>query len=66
MAGKIYDVFGITQPAGDEEGKGFWTRIGVGFENKDQSINLKFDYFPKDRDTNIQIREKKKDGEDDE
>ena len=28
------------------QGKSFWTRIGVGFVNKDGSINLRLDALP--------------------
>ena len=37
--------------------KGYWTRIGVAFENKDGSYNLRFDYVPTDPQTTIQIRD---------
>jgi hypothetical protein len=37
--------------------KGYWTRIGVAFANKDGSYNLRFDYVPTDPQTTIQIRD---------
>jgi len=36
--------------------KSYWTRIGVAFENKDGSYNLRFDYVPTDPQTTIQVR----------
>jgi hypothetical protein len=40
-----------------EEKKSYWTRIGVAFENRDGSWNLRFDYFPARPDTTIQLRD---------
>lgn len=38
--------------------KGFWTRIGTAFENKDGSWALRFDYFPCDLShANVQMRD---------
>lgn len=37
--------------------KKFWTRIGVAFENRDGSWNLRFDYFPTNPATTVQLRE---------
>lgn len=34
-----------------------WTRIGVGFPNKDGSVTLKFDFFPTSPDVSIQLRD---------
>src|ERR1019366_166224 len=37
--------------------RGFWTRIGVAFENRDGSWTLRFDYLPaRMSDTTIQLR----------
>ncbi|MCA9595405.1 MAG: hypothetical protein KC776_18955 [Myxococcales bacterium] len=36
--------------------KKFWTRIGVAFENRDGSWNLRFDYFPTNPATTVQLR----------
>jgi hypothetical protein len=37
--------------------KGYWTRIGVAFENRDGSWNLRFDYVPaRMGETTIQMR----------
>lgn len=37
--------------------KKFWTRVGVAFENRDGSWNLRFDYFPTDPKTTVQLRD---------
>ncbi len=42
----------------------YWTRIGVAYENKDGSFNLRFDYLPTDPLTTIQLRDFQKAGED--
>ena len=36
--------------------KGFWTRIGIAFQNQDGSWNLRFDYLPSDPTVTIQMR----------
>jgi hypothetical protein len=55
---KPKQILGVTERK-DADGKkqSFWSRIGVAFENKDGSLNLKFDYFPTDPNTTIQVRE---------
>jgi hypothetical protein len=41
-----------------EEKKTFWTRIGVAFENRDGSYNLRFDFIPTRMDTTtVQLRD---------
>jgi hypothetical protein len=41
-----------------EAKKTFWTRIGVGFENRDGSWNLLFDFIPtRPSETTIQLRD---------
>jgi hypothetical protein len=35
----------------------YWTRIGVAFENRDGSWNLRFEYLPTDPRTTIQLRD---------
>ena len=35
----------------------YWTRIGVAYENKDGSWNLRFDFLPTDPETTIQLRD---------
>jgi hypothetical protein len=51
-----------------EEKKTYWTRIGVAFENRDGSWNLRFDFIPaRMGETTVQLRdfdskEKDKDG----
>jgi hypothetical protein len=43
--------------------KGYWTRIGTAFKNRDCSLNLRFDYLPADlAGTTIQVRERRNDG----
>ena len=39
------------------ERKSMWTKIGVAFPNSDGSWNLRFDYFPTDREMTIQLRD---------
>jgi hypothetical protein len=46
----------VERGEGDNK-KAFWTRIGVGFQNRDGSWNLRFDYFPARPDTTIQLRQ---------
>lgn len=53
-------VFGVVELPGHE--KAFWSRIGVAFTNRDGSISLKFDFFPRDPETRIQLRWKEENG----
>jgi hypothetical protein len=51
-------VAAIERGEGDQK-RTWWTKIGVGFVNRDgKSINLRFDYIPADlRNTTIQLRD---------
>lgn len=44
MTTPLKDVFVITEKAGEEKSR--WTRIGVAFVNKDQSLNVVLDAVP--------------------
>jgi hypothetical protein len=47
----------VERQSGDEK-KSFWTRIGVAFENRDGSWNLRFDFVPtRMGETTIQLRD---------
>ncbi len=37
--------------------RSYWTRIGAAFINRDGSMNLRFDFFPTDPNTTVQLRE---------
>jgi hypothetical protein len=50
---KMKMVYSISER---ENGKSYWTRIGVGFVNQDGSINLRLDAIPLNG-QNIQVRE---------
>ncbi len=50
-----WDAFQITERKGL---KPQWNRIGVAFVNKDQSINLFLDAFPKDGKVQLRMRDK--------
>ena len=39
------------------DAKKLWTRIGVAFENRDGSWNLRFDYFPTNSAATVQLRD---------
>jgi hypothetical protein len=46
----------VERGAGDDK-KNYWTRIGVAFENRDGSWNLRFDYLPARMETTtVQMR----------
>ncbi len=52
------DVFAISEKeVGSENGKERWTRIGIGFVNRDNSINVVLDALPLNG--RLQIRERK-------
>lgn len=44
MTTPLKDVFVITEKNGEEKNR--WTRIGVAFVNKDQSLNVVLDAVP--------------------
>ena len=47
-------VFGIVERPGYD--KALWSRIGGTFKNRDGSINLLLDFFPRDPSTGLQVR----------
>jgi hypothetical protein len=50
-------VAAIERGEGDDK-KTFWTRVGVAFENRDGSWNLRFDYLPaRPGETTVQLRD---------
>ena len=51
------DVFGI-QNTGE---KSYWTKIGVAFRNKDESINVQLTYFPINGQLNIREPKERED-----
>jgi hypothetical protein len=53
---QMMEILGVVNRG--EGKKAFWTKIGVGFRNRDGSIRLIFNYFPADlSSTTIQLRE---------
>ena len=55
---KMMQIVGAVERTVGEEKKSFWTRIGTGFQNKDGSWNLRFDYLPTAQvETTIQLRD---------
>ena len=53
----LKDVFAITEREQGSTEKGRWTRIGIGFVNRDNSINVVLDALPLNG--RLQIRERK-------
>ena len=41
---KMFNVFTIVEEEGQEKAR--WTQIGIGFENRDGSYNIKLDASP--------------------
>ena len=55
---KMMQIVGAVQRTTEGEKKTWWTKIGVAFQNKDGSYNLRFDYLPaRLSDTTIQLRD---------
>jgi len=55
---KIMQLVGAVQRNTGDTKKTWWTKIGVAFENRDGSWNLRFDYLPAQlAHTTIQMRE---------
>jgi len=59
MSNLMRDVFHIVEKAseGEEPAKSIWTKIGVAFVNRDQSLNVLLDMLPLNG--KIHIRERK-------
>ena len=55
---KVKDVFSITE---SKEGKSRWIKVGAAFVNRDDSINVVLDVFPKDGKLQIRDRRERKD-----
>lgn len=57
-AKKMKQLVAAVERGEGEQKKTFWTRIGVAFENRDGSWNLRFDFLPTRPDTTtIQLRD---------
>jgi len=55
---KMKQLVAAVERGEGEDKKTFWTRIGVAFENRDGSYNLRFDFIPtRIETTTIQIRD---------
>jgi hypothetical protein len=55
---KMMQIVGAVQRTVEGDKKTWWTKIGVAFQNKDGSYNLRFDYLPAHlSDTTIQLRD---------
>jgi hypothetical protein len=48
-------MFKVLSPITKKDGSTFWMRVGTGFPNKDDSVNVYLDVFPKDG--KLQLRE---------
>lgn len=54
----LKDVYTITEREGEE--KKYWTKIGIGFVNRDNSINVVLDAVPTNGRLHIRERQKEK------
>jgi hypothetical protein len=55
---KMMQIVGAVQRTEGDDKKAWWTKIGVAFQNRDGSWNLRFDYLPaRLGETTIQLRE---------
>ena len=55
---KMMQIVAVVERGEGEEKKNWWTRIGVAFQNRDGSWNLRFDYVPaRMAETTIQLRD---------
>lgn len=55
---KMKQIVAAVERGEGEAKKSYWNRIGVAFENRDGSYNLRFDYVPaRMGETTIQIRD---------
>jgi hypothetical protein len=57
-ANKMMQLMAVVERGEGDEKKSWRTRIGVAFQNRDGSWNLRFDYLPaRMAETTIQLRE---------
>jgi len=57
-AKKMKQLVAAVERGEGEQKKTFWTRIGVAFENRDGSWNLRFDFLPtRPETTTVQLRD---------
>lgn len=54
----IKDVFAISDIERDQKGR--WTKVGVGFVNRDNSLNIILDAYPVSGRLHVRDRETKK------
>jgi hypothetical protein len=54
------EIYAVIKRKGLE--KGLWKKIGVAFRNRDGSANLRFDFYPRDPETGLQLRWKESQG----
>ena len=54
----IKDVFTVAEREGEE--KKWWTKIGIGFVNRDNSMNVILDAYPTNGRLHIRDREQRK------
>jgi hypothetical protein len=55
---KMKQIVAAVERGDGETKKTYWNRIGVAFENRDGSFNLRFDYVPaRMGETTIQLRD---------
>ncbi|MBI2067195.1 MAG: hypothetical protein HYT77_04200 [Deltaproteobacteria bacterium] len=54
----IKDVYTVSDREGDQKSR--WTKIGIGFVNRDDSINVILDAYPVNGKLQIRTRENKK------
>lgn len=55
---KMKQIVAVVERGEGDNKKSYWNRIGVAFENRDGSYNLRFDYVPaRMGETTIQLRD---------
>ena len=53
------DIYAVLKRKGLD--RGVWRKIGVAFRKRDGSANLRFDFYPRDPETGLQLRWKEVD-----
>lgn len=53
----MFDVYHIREWEDEKEGKkSFWTSVGIGFKNQDESINIRLNLLPFDGKLQLRAR----------
>jgi hypothetical protein len=63
MSSVAYELWSASEIGDEQAPRGYWTKIGVAFVNRDESINIKMNFLPLDLKATLQLRRPRVQGE---